>query len=169
MGEYTREAFGSLNLSERKALLEKASLTRWEDMKNGTITHDVPFPTSELPNEIHEAMPIPAKKFLEYYATPLGRHPQSVGAFTTNSIYALMNFFPFANIDLLEGRPLLIISGDVSHSKVFSDRVFELAPEPKEYHIVEGATHVDLYHDKTKIPFDKINKFFFLIVSFFNA
>ena len=31
-----------------------------------------------------------------------------------------------------------------------------MASEPKELYVVEGAMHIDLYDDATKIPFDKI-------------
>ncbi len=35
-----------------------------------------------------------------------------------------------------------------------------MAAEPKELYVVEGAMHIDLYDDVTKIPFDKIENFF---------
>ena len=71
-----------------------------------------------------------------------------------------MSFYPFANMDLLSGRPILIISGDISHSREFSEDCFQQAQEPKELYLVPGASHTDLYDDKDKIPFAKLTDFF---------
>lgn len=36
----------------------------------------------------------------------------------------------------------------------------EAAKRPKEFVVVPGATHTDLYDHMNKIPFDKLEKFF---------
>ncbi len=44
-------------------------------------------------------------------------------------------------------------------SRFLSDEVYEMADELKEMVIVLNANHIDLYDDKNKIPFYKIEVF----------
>ncbi len=161
MGRLTRESYdNSLTTKDRIEVLKVAGQKRWEDMESGTYSHAWSFPTTPLLEEQQKALPQFLKEYNDYYAnTERGRHPQSVGGFTNNSVYSLMNFYPLNNIDLLEGRPKLIITGSIAHSKFFSDKAFELAPEPKRMHVVEGANHTDFYDKKEKIPFELIGEF----------
>jgi hypothetical protein len=55
---------------------------------------------------------------------------------------------------------MLFITGDVAHSREFSEDAYRLAAEPKELYIVPGAGHVDLYDRVNLIPFDKLTSFF---------
>lgn len=71
-----------------------------------------------------------------------------------------MNFFPFANIELLSPRSVLFIAGEHAHSRYFSEDAYKLASEPKELYIVPNAGHVDLYDRTNLIPFDKLESFF---------
>ena len=75
-------------------------------------------------------------------------------------ILALFNFDPYINMDLLGGRPILVVCGTEAHSRVYSEECYAKAYEPKEMYWVEGAGHCDLYDDKTKIPFTKLADFF---------
>ena len=62
---------------------------------------------------------------------------------------------------MISPRPILFITGDIAHSKSFSENAFANAGEPKELYIVDGQTmHIDLYDNVSKIPFDKIDEFF---------
>ena len=55
----------------------------------------------------------------------------------------------------------LFVTGDIAHSKGFSEEAYAKANEPKELYVAEGGVmHIDLYDDVTKIPFDKIETFF---------
>jgi fermentation-respiration switch protein FrsA (DUF1100 family) len=56
-----------------------------------------------------------------------------------------MNFHPFSDIETISPRPMLFITGDVAHSREFSEDAFRLAAEPKELVIVPGVGHIDLY------------------------
>ena len=73
---------------------------------------------------------------------------------------ALMNFFPFAQIQTISPRPILFIAGEKANSRYFSEDAYKLAAEPKELYIVPGAGHVDLYDRLNYIPFDKLTSFF---------
>jgi fermentation-respiration switch protein FrsA (DUF1100 family) len=54
-------------------------------------------------------------------------------------------FWSFANLDWISPRPVLFITGDRAHSRIFSEYAFEKASEPKELHVVPNAGHVTLY------------------------
>jgi fermentation-respiration switch protein FrsA (DUF1100 family) len=54
----------------------------------------------------------------------------------------------------------MLITGDKAHSRYFSEDVYQKAAEPKKLIVVKGATHVDLYDQMDKIPFDEIDGFF---------
>ena len=71
-----------------------------------------------------------------------------------------MNFYPFDDIGTISPRPMLFITGDVAHSREFSEEAYRLAGQPKELYIVPGAGHVDLYDKLEYIPFNKLTSFF---------
>ena len=53
-----------------------------------------------------------------------------------------------------------MIHGEKAHSRYFSEDAFkQLKGDNKQLLIVPGATHVDLYDNFEKIPFDKIETF----------
>ena len=57
---------------------------------------------------------------------------------------------------------VLMIHGENAHSRYFSEDAFKkLKGDNKEFLIVPGATHIDLYDNMEKIPFDKIERFFY--------
>ena len=68
--------------------------------------------------------------------------------------------------------PVLIIHGEKAHSRYFSEDAFDKMTGTKhekgknsvvgnkELMIIPNASHVDLYDNLDKIPFDKIEKFF---------
>ena len=47
-----------------------------------------------------------------------------------------------------------------AYSRYYSEDAYTAANEPKELVIVPGADHVDLYDNMSKIPFDKLERFF---------
>ena len=79
---------------------------------------------------------------------------------TLTSNVKFMNFYSFNDIETISPRPLLFITGDLAHSREFSEDAYKLAAEPKELYIVPGAGHVDLYDRVNYIPFDKLTAFF---------
>jgi fermentation-respiration switch protein FrsA (DUF1100 family) len=56
-----------------------------------------------------------------------------------------MAFFPFDQIDTISPRPLLVIAGSKADTLFWSEEVYKKAKDPKELHIIEGATHIDMY------------------------
>lgn len=56
---------------------------------------------------------------------------------------------------------VLIIHGEKAHSRYFSEDAFKLLKgDNKELMIIDNASHVDLYDNLEKIPFDKMVEFF---------
>jgi fermentation-respiration switch protein FrsA (DUF1100 family) len=99
------------------------------------------------------------KEFYEYYRTPRGQHPRSSTAFWRTSGAQMMLFWSFANLEWISPRPVLFITGERAHSRIFSEHAFKKASEPKELYIVPGAGHVDLYDRVNLIPWDKLTSF----------
>ena len=81
----------------------------------------------------------------DYYRTPRAQHPNSPNRYVFSSLPLQMAFFPFEQLDTISPRPLLVIAGSKADTLFWSQEVYKKAKEPKELHIVEGATHIDLY------------------------
>lgn len=100
------------------------------------------------------------KEFYDYYRTPRGQRPRSSTAFWRTSAAQMMLFSSFDHLDWMSGRPVLFITGDKAHSRIFSEHAVKKASEPKELFVVPNAGHVDLYDRVQLIPFDKLTSFF---------
>ena len=76
------------------------------------------------------------------------------------SSLALINMPILAYSDEIKSA-VLVIHGEKAHSRYFGEDAFKkLKGDNKELLIVDGASHVDLYDNLEKIPFDKIEHFF---------
>ncbi|OFB35876.1 hypothetical protein BA059_27435 [Mycolicibacterium sp. (ex Dasyatis americana)] len=113
-----------------------------------------------LPRQLTPDTSAADREFYDYYRTPRGRHPRSTTEFTFTGSAVLNNFHPFAQIETISPRPLLLIVGEHAHSRYFSEDAFGRAAEPKEMYVVPGAGHVDLYDRIGLIPFGKLQMFF---------
>lgn len=156
MGRERRQGYlDVVSVEERKAYLEQIAAQRWKEV-DGAPTRML-MGTLET---IDDDSPAIAKEFFDYYRTPRGKHPRCTTGITYTSSAPMMNFWPFANIELLSPRPVLFIAGENAHSRYFSEEAYELAAEPKELYIVPGSNHVDLYDRSELIPFGKLTDFF---------
>lgn len=128
------------------------------DAKGNVLTFDTMFP-DKLPTDANPVI----QDFYGYY---VGRayHPRAINsntlAWDSTTPYGFFDFNLMDNIDELGETPVLLITGDKAHSKYFSDNVYEKIAGPKEEIVVPGATHVDLYDQMDKIPFDRLIAFF---------
>jgi len=128
------------------------------DAKGSVLTFDTMFP-DKLPADANPVI----QDFYGYY---VGRayHPRAINsntlAWDSTTPYGFFDFNLMDNIDELGETPVLLITGDKAHSKYFSDNVYEKIAGPKEEIVVPGATHVDLYDQMDKIPFDRLIAFF---------
>ncbi len=113
--------------------------------------------------------PLPAdapqfvKDYYAYYKTKRGYHPRSLnsnGGWNMTSALSFMNMPILSYSDEIRNA-VLVIHGEKAHSRYFGEDAFKkLKGDNKELMIIPGASHVDLYDNKAKIPFDKIEVFF---------
>ncbi|MCH3942862.1 MAG: alpha/beta hydrolase [Atopobiaceae bacterium] len=162
MGKATREGLGhAIGRDARLAMLAQAAEQRWREAAGAQTAYQMAFPvTAEACAAIYDQLDPVSQEFFTYYCTERGRTPNCTGQITLNSTAALMAFFPFANIDLLAGRPQLYVMGADAHSREFTEDAFAAAPEPKELVVIPDCDHVDLYDNKERIPFAKAAEFF---------
>ena len=116
-----------------------------------------------VPTEITADMPQFVKDYHDFYQTKRGYHKRSFGSTTgatLSSSLVFMNMPILCYINEIE-IPVLMIHGEKAHSRYFSEDAFKkLTGDNKELMIIPGASHVDLYDNVGKIPFDKIELFF---------
>lgn len=128
------------------------------DAEGNVLTFDTMFP-DKLPADANDVI----KDFYGYY---VGRayHPHAINsntlAWDSVTPYGFFDFKLMSNIDELGNTPVLLITGTKAHSKYFSDNVYAKIAGPKEEILVPDATHVDLYDQMDKIPFDRLVEFF---------
>lgn len=150
--------FDSMDTKARQALRQTLNRQRTEDYKNGTYAK-----ADGLPETLTGQEPQFVKEYWDYYKTPRGFHKRSInsnGNWNQTSALSLINMPILAYADEIQNA-VLIIHGENAHSRYFSEDAFKkLKGDNKELFIVPQATHTDLYDNREKIPFDKIENFF---------
>jgi hypothetical protein len=98
----------------------------------------------------------------EYYRTPRAQHPRSASFLDWTSIDKMAAFDAFALVPLIGQRPLLMIAGTKAVTAWMSIEAFQKATGPKEFHWIDGASHVDLYDKEQYVApaVDKLAGFF---------
>ncbi|EHI75278.1 X-Pro dipeptidyl-peptidase [Streptococcus criceti] len=130
---------------------------RTVDYKNGSYA---------LAGGVVDPLPDDAPQFVKdyyaYYKQPRGYHARSVNS---NDGWAVQSNTSFANTRFLYysdeiRNSVLLIHGDAAHSYYMGKDAFaKLKGDNKKMITVKGASHVDLYDQKDKIPFDEIENF----------
>lgn len=147
----------SVTLEQRTQALERLSQQRWTDAEKGTPAYGPRM------NELKGGEAQFLVDYHDYYRTPRGFHPRAVnsnGSWSITTPLSFMNMPLLTYIKEISPRPILIIHGEKAHSRYFSETAYAAAAEPKELLIVPDASHVDLYDQMDKIPFEKIAAFF---------
>lgn len=150
--------FDSLDEASRYQLKENLNKQRTIDFKNNSYAIAPGLP-EKLTGE--EAQFV--KDYYNYYKTPRGYHKRSINS---NSGWNMTSSLSFMNMPLLSyaseiKSAVLIIHGEKAHSRYFSEDAFKLLKgDNKELMIIDNASHVDLYDNLEKIPFDKMVEFF---------
>lgn len=131
---------------------------RTEDYKNNTY---------KLAGGVSDVIPSDAPQFVKdyytYYKTKRGYHIRSLNS---NKGWNVTSSLSFMNMPLLSyvqeiETPILLIHGEKAHSLYFSKDTFKrLKGDNKELLIIKDASHIDLYDNLEKIPFDKIKEFY---------
>ncbi len=147
----------SVTLEQRTQMLEHLGQQRWMDAQSGAPAYQPPY------NELKGGEAQFMVDYHDYYMTPRGYHPRAVNsgnAWTMTTPLSFMNMPILTYIKEISPRPALFIHGEKAHSRYFSETAYAAASEPKELVIIPGASHVDLYDQPDKIPFDRITEFF---------
>ncbi len=140
---------------ERDKIREQAAIQRWTEAEGNNPAMTTRGANLEIDFE-HDAI---GSEFGEFYSRPRGYHHNSIAQFTFTSLPSWMNFQLLDLVSEITPRHILLIIGENAHSRYFSEDVYKFATEPKELFVVPEATHVDLYDNLEKIPFDKILNF----------
>jgi fermentation-respiration switch protein FrsA (DUF1100 family) len=146
----------SVTLEQRTQTLEQLSRQRWADTEAGAPAYQPPY-------NVERAGEPFMIDYHDYYMTPRGYHPRAVNsgnAWTVTTPLSFMNLPILTYIAEISPRPVLFVHGEKAHSRYFSETAFAAASEPKELVIIPGASHVDLYDQMDKIPFDRLQVFF---------
>ena len=150
--------FDAVDEKGRYETLKRLNAQRTQDYKNGTYAHD-----TGLPEKLTGQEPQFVQDYWNYYKTPRGFHKRSInsnGQWITTSSLSLINM-PILQRSSEIKNAVLIVHGEKAHSRYFGEDAFKkLKGNNKELFIVPGASHVDLYDNLEKIPFDKLEKFF---------
>ena len=130
-------------------------------------TEDYRYGSYKLGGGVVDPLPDEAPQFVkdyyDYYKTSRGYHKRSLnsnGGFNATSPLPFLNFKFFEYADELENA-VMIVHGDKAHSFYFGKDVFALLKgDNKEFVVVPGASHTDLYDRMDIIPFNRIVEFF---------
>jgi fermentation-respiration switch protein FrsA (DUF1100 family) len=144
-----------LDTTALRSTLKSIAAQRWAEVDGAerAMAIGTPQAITEESTEID-------REFYDYYRTSRGQHPRSTTAMTRTSGAAMTLFSAFEHLDWISPRPVLFITGDQAHSRLFSEQAYARASQPKELHVVPGAGHVDLYDRVSLIPWDKLTSFF---------
>ena len=161
---------------QRKALAE----ARTQIARTGDYGHGGGVPK---PEDLPAAAPQFFKEYADFYSTPRGFHPRSGGSTVGWNLIGTQSFLnqPMLYYAHEISNPVLLIHGEKAHSRYFSETAFEkmtgkkpeipanlgegnnmsIVEGNKEFYIVAGAVHTDLYDDRAGvIPYDKMERFF---------
>ena len=162
MGAAARNGLrNSTTLEQRKAMIQRAIDQRFAEF-TGSEAQYIPGTVNELDENTDPIQ----REFFDFYRTTRGAYaapgekPENTTKPTLSSFVKFLNFYPFNDIETISPRPMLFITGEIAHSREFSEDAYKRAGEPKELVIVPGAGHVDLYDRVQLIPFDKLTEFY---------
>ena len=155
LGQLRRDGLGgSFTPESTQIRLAEVAKQRTIEAAGGEIRYNNFVPDTE--EQIPANAPVMYRQGYEYYRVS-HKHPNSTNKYTFTSLDKLIPFTAFENLDWISPRPLLMIAGSKAISKYYSEDAVKLAKDPKELFIVEGATHIDLYH-KTEYVTPSVNK-----------
>lgn len=108
-------------------------------------------------------LPLFVQQYFDYYKTKRGYHKRSLnsnGGWNTIGTQSFMNFHFLDYADEIKSA-VMVLHGERAHSFYFGQTAFSrLRGNNKEFVVVPGATHCDLYDQLDKIPFDRLEQFY---------
>ena len=163
VGAARRDGMGGTQSAEyRNSLLRRSGQARTREAAGGevemfSLIADNPKFDMNNPSTI----PVMYQEGYKYYSE-IDPNPRTMGTFALSSLSQQMAFFPFEGIELISPRPLLLIAGSQADTLYMSQDAITRAKEPKELHIIDGASHIDLYWNPDYVPqvAEKLTGFF---------
>jgi fermentation-respiration switch protein FrsA (DUF1100 family) len=153
---------GTISPERRRQILDEVGRQRTLEAAGTAIRHYsivLDDPTFDIDHP--ETLPDLYREGYVYY-TQVAPNERAMGGFVFTTYADQMAFFPFADVQAISPRPLLLIAGSEADTLYFSQDAYDRADEPKELMIVPGASHIDLYHKPEFVPqvADKLSQFF---------
>ena len=102
------------------------------------------------------------KNAVRYYTTERGYHERSLNSNGGSTVTYPLSFINAPILHYLDelDSAVLLVRGEDAHNKFYSDDAFaRMRGDNKEYHVVPGAVHIDLYDDVDVIPWDVIEEY----------
>lgn len=121
--------------------VEAGSNARTADAGSGTIATMplAPLKEADAPNE-------ELRQAWEYYHTPRAQCSTAPGVATLRSLNQIITYDAYHMADVYLTQPIQIVAGNLAGSKWMSDDLYDRAASTdKQFHLVEGANHMDLY------------------------
>lgn len=150
--------FDAMDEVARYEARKNVNAQRTEDYKNGFYKLQ-----GGVPDRLGDDAPQFIKDYFDYYKTERGYHKRSLnsnGGRTSTNPYSFMNM-PLLSYSSEIQSAVMLVHGDKAHSFYFSKDAFaKLKGDNKEFVVIPGAVHTDLYDRKDIIPFDKIQGFY---------
>ena len=146
------------NADARYQMRQQLNAQRTEDYRNGTYAR-----AGGVVDPLPDDAPQFVKDYHAYYKTPRGYHKRSLNSndgWNKTSSLSFINMPILAYSDEIRSA-VLVVHGEKAHSRYFGEDAFKkLKGDNKELLIVPGAVHTDLYDNREKIPFDRIEQFY---------
>ena len=150
--------FDSMDADARYEMKKSLNSQRTADYSSNTFAR-----AGGVPAELPDDAPFFVKDYHDYYKTERGYTERSLNS---NEGWNVTSSLSFANMPILKysdkiRNAVLMIHGEKAHSVYFSQDAFKnLKGDNKELLIIPDAVHTDLYDQKDKIPFYKLENFF---------
>ena len=160
MSRVTREGyFGSSDSKEARDEQRRTwAAQRTADYKAGEYTR-----AGGVVDPLPDDAPQFVRDYHDYYKTSRGFHDRSGNSTDGWNATGTMSFMnqPLLAMAGEIDTPVLLVHGEKAHSRYFSEGAFaQLKGDNKELVIIPGANHVDLYDNRSAIPFDRLEAFF---------
>ncbi|KAA0108995.1 alpha/beta hydrolase [Mycolicibacterium sp. P1-5] len=162
MGAANRHGLArSVTLEQRREMLDQVAAQRDAEFAGGATEY-----TSGTVHEITPESTAVEREFYDFYRTsrgaftPDGATSQTTTHPTLTSNARFLNYFPLEEIETISPRPMMIVTGETAHSREFAEDAYRRATQPKEFVLIPGAGHVDLYDRVEMIPFDRLTQFY---------
>lgn len=154
VGDSARNGFPGVEVEDfMHGLLAEVARARTAEARGGMPSFWKYVPDS--PDEMDEHTSVIQREAYEYYRTPRCGHPRSVNRCLVSSNDKLAAFDAFAHLHTVAPRPLLFIVGSRADTLYFTEDACRRAREAVSVHVVQGASHVDLY-DKPEYVADAV-------------